>query len=625
MTRAAWMMMVATVGCTGTTDRPSLTADTGEPDTGEPDTGEPAAPDADGDGLTDEEERALGTSVVLRDTDGDGLDDALEVGRFEPSRPHRYDPRIADVPRIEVGLAAAPELQVDVRVDGAEERFPVERADGSPFDTVPTSLHARAVEWSGLLDDVPLRRGDDVQLVDDGSPQPRVAYGPAMGIGQEGALDWSEAQRGENLDALEAAAARAETDGGTLLGAQLALQLTFTNHAPLHYTLEGVEVDVWMSTPFLDDALVRLGSLTVARDEGFGELQLGPGVSVDAGRFETGALPNAASLALLGTSSQLVFRIIDATFGDGERDARGVQDGALRGRTATVIVDDGVGVAERFLVATSHGEEEGLPALDALALLGLEEADGVAMLDQAGEIQRVDTLAEVVLSPGNTLHLVVVEDADADGLGARQEQAMGTDPTAADTDQDGISDGEEFFADRTDPTRDERIVCAGETWNVDGDPDNGCEVSEAVIGNHTPGTATDLGTRSCDDQESDPNISGRLLSHRARHDPPIAGFDAAVGSAPDWYRLFADGGLFCQNDVDLALSVSGTAQLDCYELRVFTNVHASGLSCETDATGFCAIDASFGEYTDDTDIEIRVSRVCPAGGADAAYTVTGHL
>ena len=36
-------------------------------------------PDSDGDGLVDRHERALGTSPQLEDTDGDGLDDGLEI------------------------------------------------------------------------------------------------------------------------------------------------------------------------------------------------------------------------------------------------------------------------------------------------------------------------------------------------------------------------------------------------------------------------------------------------------------------------------------------------------------------------------------------------------------------
>ena len=109
---------------------------------------------------------------------------------------------------------------------------------------------------------------------------------------------------------------------------------------------------------------------------------------------------------------------------------------------------------------------------------------------------------------------------------------MGTDPDRRDTDDDGRPDGEELWIDGTDPTADERIVCPSTSYDVDGDPANGCEVVDPGPGNHTQGTATDLGSRSCEDTASDPAIVGRLLSDAAVHNPPLAGFDAVVGRPP---------------------------------------------------------------------------------------------
>jgi hypothetical protein len=47
---------------------------------------------------------------------------------------------------------------------------------------------------------------------------------------------------------------------------------------------------------------------------------------------------------------------------------------------------------------------------------------------------------------------VVPLDADADGLTAAEELAVGSDPVNSDTDGDGISDGDEVFLYGTDPT-----------------------------------------------------------------------------------------------------------------------------------------------------------------------------
>lgn len=48
-------------------------------------------PDADGDGLSDEEEKKMGTNPDVRDTDGDGIEDADE-------KKHGTDPLIKDNP-----------------------------------------------------------------------------------------------------------------------------------------------------------------------------------------------------------------------------------------------------------------------------------------------------------------------------------------------------------------------------------------------------------------------------------------------------------------------------------------------------------------------------------------------
>jgi hypothetical protein len=55
------------------------------------------------------------------------------------------------------------------------------------------------------------------------------------------------------------------------------------------------------------------------------------------------------------------------------------------------------------------------------------------------------------LKSGDGLHLVYVEDIDRDGLGRRQEKAYGTDINLADTDGDGLLDGEEVNLYKTSP------------------------------------------------------------------------------------------------------------------------------------------------------------------------------
>ncbi|MBI3495479.1 hypothetical protein HY065_02540 [Candidatus Berkelbacteria bacterium] len=59
----------------------------------------PSVLDSDHDGLSDDEERALGTDPHNPDTDGDGLSDGQEVKIFhtDPKNAHSKDPKFTDL------------------------------------------------------------------------------------------------------------------------------------------------------------------------------------------------------------------------------------------------------------------------------------------------------------------------------------------------------------------------------------------------------------------------------------------------------------------------------------------------------------------------------------------------
>ncbi len=167
--------------------------------------------------------------------------------------------------------------------------------------------------------------------------------------------------------------------------------------------------------------------------------------------------------------------------------------------------------------------------------------------------------------------------------------------------------------------------CMGESYDVDNDISNGCEKTDSPLGNHAIGAAVDVGSFPCTDGSSNRNISGSMHSDQRTHgNPPVPGFDAMSGSAPDWYQLYADGG-FCQNEVVLTLNADGTGNLACYRLTVYTN--NGTYSCDTNANGDCTVNENgTGAYSDNTNIQIEVRKTCPATSpGSVTYTVTGHL
>ena len=122
----------------------------------------PARIDTDGDGLSDVDEAAVyGTSPLLADTDGDGLSDFTEVVElaFDPaSDATRFNPLVADLPKLEVRVVAPPVITLSLTTASGESRsFDTSRsnqtgtsttngdnASQSQSDTVSTSTPNRA-------------------------------------------------------------------------------------------------------------------------------------------------------------------------------------------------------------------------------------------------------------------------------------------------------------------------------------------------------------------------------------------------------------------------------------------------------------------------------------------------
>lgn len=174
--------------------------------------------------------------------------------------------------------------------------------------------------------------------------------------------------------------------------------------------------------------------------------------------------------------------------------------------------------------------------------------------------------------------------------------------------------------------------CNGETYNVDNNKGNGCEVVETQVGNHAQNTANAVGDRACYDNNSNPNISGRIPSDSETH-AGVAGFVASTGSASDYHRIHATGQSSiinpCENNVVLTLQMTGSNLNACYHLHIETNKNT--YDCDTDANGRCVVNAAgSSQYDDDTDILVVVSKRNVAGCLAAnrdnpTYTVTGHL
>jgi hypothetical protein len=165
--------------------------------------------------------------------------------------------------------------------------------------------------------------------------------------------------------------------------------------------------------------------------------------------------------------------------------------------------------------------------------------------------------------------------------------------------------------------------CKGETYDVDNDATNGCEIADNPTGNHTAPSAANGGTYDCFDSSA-VSVAGLVPADTRVHaTPSVSGLDSVSGAAPDFVAIHASGGTFCVNDVNLTFTTTGSGTTPCFRFDVATDKGA--WSCTVPAAGTCSISQGSGSYSGGTIISVTVTRTCSAAPSKTPYTITGHL
>jgi hypothetical protein len=166
--------------------------------------------------------------------------------------------------------------------------------------------------------------------------------------------------------------------------------------------------------------------------------------------------------------------------------------------------------------------------------------------------------------------------------------------------------------------------CQGESYDVNNNPADGCEMTDPTTGNHTQGSATAAVDQSCQDGTLQ-TVSGHIVSDARTHAAPaVNGFDGLTGSAPDWYAFTATGGI-CVNDLSATFTTSGGGATNCYKLSFVFN---SGTLTSTviSGNGSTTLAAGSGAYSDDTTVYVKVEKTCStATRENVTYSVQFHL
>lgn len=451
---------------------------------------DPDEVDSDGDGLEDGPEvHEYGTDPIVADTDGDGYLDGEEVfdRDFDPSiDPTRFNPLLADIPQLEFTLAEPLQIVLyATESGGTSTTFDITTgvSEMSEVSTSTSNAYSSGVEASSTWDVRASTGFEGLSL----SGSVEGGYGETYTTTSEQTFSNSSAQAQALESSYEQTVSSSQESGWELTGGFVYAAFNVTNVGHVGFTVEGFQVIV------LDDPPPRgdfVSITTLSADTAEVEF---PVFDLAGGQTQLLALTNDIDLgttkALLSDSSGLLVqpgphRLLNA---NGDSFVEVFEQ--IDGRTATVAIDFGEdrGGPRRFRVATNverdaNGEKSGL-TIDRLfsqylpfsystaevdaydpdsgELLGsymhLSALDGVEMESDLSGYWVVRTTADsvagldyfsvddVVLRAGDLLSLVYVSDGDLDGLGVREETLRGTDPDNADSDGDGLLDGEEVI------------------------------------------------------------------------------------------------------------------------------------------------------------------------------------
>jgi hypothetical protein len=448
--------------------------------------------DSDGDGLSDADEtNVYHTSPDTKDTDGDGYDDYQEIRElgFDRSNPTKFNPLVADAPRIKIQIVSAPDVQVTYTRSKGDTKT---REAGETVTASTSRTSSRGGEES-----VSVTAGFSTGL------QGGVSGSVTMGA----SVNWNTQETSENQRALSQMRSYSQSSEMHQEGGQVRVVAAITNTSHIPFTIQNLT----LTAALREGTQVRpILQLEADSTRPFFEM----GTWTPGERTQCVFIARNVSLADIEKilTTDLIVQVGKYELKDANGQSFGHRTGAIDAACAGVMIGYGaIAPAESYMVSTRVApDERGVPLNKILDTLGIRSEEGKAVWTyrkrtEAGRLAAADSaletrqtrngllslggvgtdpqqgghwvivhatpsgassyatrsydllesdyrLEDIRLKPRQAVQLTYVRDPDRDGLPTATELALGTDPRKSDTDGDGILDGDEVN-EGTDPLR----------------------------------------------------------------------------------------------------------------------------------------------------------------------------
>lgn len=456
--------------------------------------------DTDKDGIFDCEEVEWGTNPRVADTDGDGFLDQEELENWDQKGGNhlKFNPLIADTPRLRVHQLGKPVIQLyaqTVETGSVSKGMSQENTAEVQVTTTRGRTNVHKVEEQHTV-------GVNAEVAKRGpitSGKISASYGYKHTDTNTDTNYWNTTRVENNRQAVSEYYDILNSNTVTTSGGEIKVVVGLMNDGDVSYTLKNMELAAYMEDPAKPGELISVGTLRHEGNLTFTPNPQGrnaePTGSLTPFNFVYKAENNPQEISkTLEQSNKLVLEPVNFSI-TGQRPDVDLNLAAqnILARTAEVIIDygDHQGLAtESFRVAINYGAGNSLsfdrlmtthlnynysfgtgayPGVDSpkSGLTGVRNVlmntatksywliahtttpagspSGARTTKLYNLLKENYTAGDLVIRRGDVLHLVYITDSDLDGISDRMERLNGTALNNSDTDSDGLDDALETY------------------------------------------------------------------------------------------------------------------------------------------------------------------------------------